>query len=162
MRIHLNNQTPPRWVSWGRLDFFSETGTEGGYWAIQSSDPFYSHKEEDLVDRECPWKISGCPVALGYYHTHSKYEGLRILKDDDAFIIHSEDFIPILTVNSLKLSEFTVFEESALGFRTHNHPISPDIPVSLWMYLFLKELPAMLATKEFPFGDEEGYRLTNK
>lgn len=150
-----------RWASTGRVLFHSETGTEGGWWAFETSDLHYRHGTDDLVDGECPWGENHCPVSLGHYHLHARYEGLRVLKDGDGIAIIDEKnpyLGAILREDSLQFSEMTVFEESVFCLWTHNHPIRPSIPVETWAFFFMNEFQAILQTDEFPFMDEEGWR----
>lgn len=157
----LNINKNGRWVSSGNLEFFSETGTEGGYWAFSSDDAYYKHFRDDLVDGNCPWG-GECHTSRGGHHTHAKHEGLYILKNGDGLSILSEDYLPtpLVREDALQFSDWTLYEEGSRGLAVHNHPIVPPIPLELWGYLFMKELPGYLITDEFPFRDEEGWRAS--
>lgn len=159
MMTYIKKNKKGRWVSGGNLEFYSETGTEGGYWAFASENVFYRHSEEDLIDGQCPWGESYCPPKDGSYHTHAKHEGLHILRDGDGLLIfdHGYNHPALVREESLEFSKFTIFEESSRGMWAHNHPIRPNIPLELWGHLFIDEYPAILITDKFPFMDQEGY-----
>src|SRR5688500_10380958 len=75
----------------GHLEFYSETGTEGGYWAFY--DTRFGHGGEPCEAKYCPMKFRELENEPGKYtldgtgkrssEFHADYEGLYTLKDGD-------------------------------------------------------------------------------
>lgn len=143
-------------VVWGVTEFWSETGTEGGYWAVMD--------------------IRG--VNLGRYPAPGSYSyyGLLLLEDGDRLTIFDRESItpahvedetdadesveerrdPILHWNGkvlwdgeIKLREHPVFKEHAHGLWIHNDLEGVDR--SEWAKLFIKPHPCRLVTRRAPW-----------
>jgi hypothetical protein len=141
------------WAASGFLEFHSETGTEGGFWAFQSDDPKYRHTLDDLVGGNCPWRgTSYCPAKESRSGEHCRYEGLHVLENGDSLGLLDPDYGHLIHFfDDLQFSKMTSYEEGVGGLATHNHPVSPAIPVEIWAHFFFKSYPGILLTKEFPF-----------
>lgn len=99
----------------GVCEFYSETGTEGGYWAF--------HENKYLS-----------PYSL---------EGLRILKDGDQLTIFSLDnHKQVVWSGTISLRQYPPFTESVFGLWIHADQEGVDREV--WAAYFLKEYPAEL------------------
>ena len=72
----------------GRLHFFSETGTEGGWYAWQ--DDAYIHRFGEPCF-SVGAMAQTCPVADGSSDEHWGYEGLRMLHDGDYLVVYDRD-----------------------------------------------------------------------
>lgn len=82
----------------GTCVFFSETGTEGGYWAFQDSQ-----------------------------HPDS-YDGLHILKKGDQLIIYDKDDPQrVAWKGTVSLIPRTSLEENVFGWRIHSRPQNADL-----------------------------------
>ena len=103
--------------------FYSETGTEGGYWAFQD---------------ECFIKPAGpypCPQF--------DYKGLHILKNDDLLTIYNiNDPEKIVWEGIISLKLFGLFTERANGYWIHAD--QDGIDRETWAEWFFKEYPAKL------------------
>jgi hypothetical protein len=103
----------------GFVHFFSETGTEGGYWAFQ---------DESHID------------------THSgqwSHEGLRILEDGDQIAIYEKgDPTRIAWKGVIKLIPYGVFTQHVYGFWIHADVAGQNR--ENWASYFFEEYPAEL------------------
>lgn len=140
----------------GNTEFFSETGTEGGYWAIH--DRRGMHDASQLIDGRCPWGpehetrftdgTSFCPAMREPTRDdpnpkHATYYGLFTLQTGDRVIIYDEvDPTKIVFEGKISLEPLPLFTEHAHGLWIHNDQKGQDREA--WAELFLKELPAVL------------------
>lgn len=125
----------------GRTEFHSETGTEGGYWAVIANDSI--HGPEALVDGKCPWNSQGlCPVETGQYHEHGRYEGLHLLQDGDHLVVYRSDGETVMWEGDIELIQHPLFSEDAHGFWIHADQAGE--PRDVWSQLFFLELPCRL------------------
>ncbi len=108
----------------GLLNFFTETGTEGGFWAFQDS----RH-------------IS--PPTPEFPRGQGSYKGLHILKNGDRLTIYSKDN-PQEAVweGVISLRYYPVFIEEASGFWIHSDQEGVDRET--WARWFFDEYPAKL------------------
>ena len=98
--------------------FFSETGTEGGYWAFQDSAYIKSPEE---------WS----------------YDGLHVLKNGDRLTIFSpDDSGRVVWSGVIALQLFPLFSESASGLWIHANQQGADR--AKWAEYFFKQYPAEL------------------
>jgi hypothetical protein len=93
----------------GTLHLYSETGTEGGYWAIQDENFIFPPTEE--------WP-----------HEHWSYDGLHSLKDDDCLKIFNPDGT-IYWEGAISLKRYPVFTESV-----PIHDESANVDLGLWIH----------------------------
>jgi len=85
----------------GLLDFFFETGTEGGFWAFQDS-RYISPPTQEFPEGQ--WS----------------YEGLHILKDGDFLTIYSKDNpTEIVWSGVISLRNYPLFTEAVFGLWIH-------------------------------------------
>ena len=108
----------------GTLHLWSETGTEGGYWALQD--------ERHIV--------SGCSCPMGYPpnqpHSHWSYDGLIVLKDGDYLKIFAPDG-SVYWEGPISLKPYPVFTEDANSFWIHADQNGLDR--TFWALPFFKE-----------------------
>ncbi len=109
----------------GKLDFYTETGTEGGYWAFQD--------EKFITPNE---NIPG-----GYSWS---YDGLHILQNGDFLKIINPDG-SIYWEGTIKLKKHSPFTENAFGFWIHSD--QKGISREKWALPFFKGYNGIL-TKE--------------
>ena len=83
----------------GTLHLYSETGTEGGYWAIQ---------DEKFID----------PPTDAWPHEHWDYDGLHPLEDGDHLKILAPDG-SIYWEGYVRLKQHSVFTEEVFGLWIH-------------------------------------------
>lgn len=131
-------------VIWGLTHFHTETGTEGGYWAVQ-----------DIrgIDQARP----GQPGSWSYY-------GLLRLRDGDRLTIFEPDGLPlqgdkpygqpnwedsVIWQGEIRLREFPPFTEDALGYWIHAE--QEGVPRDQWARWFIRELPCRLETSRPPW-----------
>lgn len=148
----------------GTLLFHSETGTEGGYWAVQ--DGRGVHYESDLVDGHCPWGeesnyrlpdgeiVRVCPANprawFGDYQpetlAHASYYGLWIIRPGDRLIVtDKDDMTRTLYDDVVRLESQDPYGETsadAFGLAIHSTPVGQD--VNAWARLFFEEHPCVL------------------
>ncbi len=120
----------------GTLEFHSETGTEGGYWAFQEN------KFKHGPVKKCPWDPEECPVIQGFSEEHYSYEGLHLLKDGDMLIVYEKDRTSILWSGEVALDEKPVFTVDVDGVWVHSLPKNVDS--QKWAQWFFKNYPADL------------------
>lgn len=108
----------------GVCHFWSETGTEGGYWAFQDK------KHIHLPDKDNP--------SLRW-----DYEGLWVLVDGDHLIIYDKNNpSQVVWEGEVKLRNHPLFTESAGGMWIHSDQEGVDR--TTWARWFHKEYPAKL------------------
>jgi len=83
----------------GKLNLHSETGTEGGFWALQ---------DERFIE----------PPTEDWPHERWSYDGLQILKDDDHLKIFAPDG-SVYWEGLISLKQHELFTEDAFGFWIH-------------------------------------------
>lgn len=105
----------------GILHFYSETGTEGGFFAVQD--------EKYISD-------------LGKVTEQWKYEGLHLLKDSDYLRIFDYDRQTELWSGTINLERFPPFTESIFGMWMHS--IQKDVNREEWARYFFEAYPAQL------------------
>lgn len=109
----------------GVLELFWETGTEGGYWALQ---------DERFISNRGTEKES------------YSFEGLRILRDGDVLTIFSrEDKAKVVWEGVISLQQRSSFEENVNGFRIHAN--QKGIEREKWAEWFFDKYPAKLVTR---------------
>ena len=105
----------------GVCHLWSETGTEGGYWALQDS------KFIKKVDDKEKWS----------------YDGLHVLKDGDWLTIFNKENPKLVAwAGIISLKPRTSFETNVRGWRVHSTPINCD--QEKWAEYFFEEYPAEL------------------
>ena len=106
----------------GVLHFWSETGTEGGYWAFQ---------DEQFIS----------PPTKDWPHERWSYDGLHVLKNGDKLTIYSkENKTKIVWAGAIKLKEYRLFTESASGMWIHAD--QEGIERKIWAGWFFEQYPA--------------------
>lgn len=102
----------------GVLELFSETGTEGGFWAFQ---------DEAFIKDNDHWDIAG----------------LHILEDGDQLTIFDKDNPEkILWEGVIKLKRFPVFTEHVFGLWIHSD--QEGVRREIWGIYFMENYPAEL------------------
>lgn len=150
----------------GTLQFHSETGTEGGYWAFQ--DGRGVHYAEDLVDDKCPWgedypmQLDGeteityaCPANPRYWRgsdcppermAHATYYGLVMLDSGDHLTVYDKnDMTHVIFDGPVRLEQqdpYAPTSDSAGGLAIHSTPVGQD--TDAWAEMFFNEHPAVL------------------
>ena len=114
----------------GILHLFSETGTEGGYWAFQ---------DDRFITAD-----------------HWSYDGLHILVDGDELRIFSkEDPREVVWSGKISLQQFPLFTENAYGFWIHADQVGIDRPT--WSRWFFEQNPAeLIPVNQNPLWPVEG------
>lgn len=108
----------------GFLLFWSETGTEGGYWAFQDKRYIFSSTKD--------WP-----------HERWSYDGLHVLEDGDTLIIYSkEDPAKVIWTGTIKLKLHQLFTEHARGMWIHAD--QEGIDRETWSKWFFDKYPAKL------------------
>lgn len=100
----------------GRLCFHSETGTEGGYWAFESSEPLLKGQ--------------------------TAYDRLHILKNGDRLKIEHPTKKAVVWDGVIDLKELNLFTEDARGMWIHAD--QKGIPRNIWSNYFFKGYSATL------------------
>ena len=90
----------------GPLFLWTETGTEGGYWALQ---------DERLIE----------PATKDWPHEHWSYDGLYVLKDGDHLKILAPDG-SVYWEGLISLKQHPVFTEDARSLWIHADQIGID------------------------------------
>ncbi|HUC94506.1 MAG TPA: hypothetical protein VMR19_00675 [Candidatus Saccharimonadales bacterium] len=104
----------------GFLEFYTETGTEGAYWAFQ---------DERFINEK-----------------NSSYEGLRILRNGDELTIYDkEEPERVIWKGVISLTSFTCFKESVFNLWIHNDQVGTER--EMWAKWFIDGNPAELTTK---------------
>lgn len=147
----------------GVTTFFSETGTEGGYWAVQDEKHIHPNTTR-FVCTKChmywdknrspdePTFKGWCPVGQHDFKLANPenwdYEGLHILKDGDHLTIFQKDEVLIRWKGVVHLEEMP-FEFGIFGWRTHSRELHTQDEI--WAELFHTGYPSILEPKdEFP------------
>lgn len=104
----------------GFLEFYTETGTEGAYWAFQN-ERFINEKN---------WS----------------YEGLHILRNGDELTIYDKDEPErVIWKGIISLTSPTCFKESVFNLWIHNDQVGTERET--WAKWFIDGNPAELTTK---------------
>lgn len=108
----------------GELFLWSETGTEGGYWAFRDKRYIF-------------------PPTKDWPHERWSYDGLHVLEDGDILTIYSkEDPAKVIWTGTIKLKPHQLFTEHASGMWIHAD--QEDIDRESWAEWFLEGYPASL------------------
>ena len=107
----------------GILHFWSETGTEGGYWALQ---------DQKFI----------LPPTKDWPHERWSYDGLHVLEDGNLLTIFSKDHGGVVWSGIIKLKTYQVFTESSHGMWIHSD--QEGIKREEWSKWFFEEYPAKL------------------
>lgn len=142
----------------GALEFFSETGTEGGYYYFMDTGPEFAHRYDqpcwDADNASCPTRMT-YDAGSGPKYTgkrvsdwHFKYEGLRGLKNGDHLKIYENESGPILWEGTVDLRDVDSWgpDGGTSGLRVHQK--ANNVDEVEWLEWFLKGLPAELTAKE--------------
>jgi hypothetical protein len=141
----------------GVLEFFSETGTEGGYYQFMDTSPEFAHSYEqpcwDSNDSMCPTRMtytSGGPEYVGKRISdwHYRYEGLRSLKNGDHLKIWSKDKTEVVWEGEVELRRVDSWgpDGGTAGLRVHQKAVNMD--EKKWLRWFVESLPAELTAAE--------------
>ena len=160
----------------GILHLWSETGTEGGHWALQD-ERFITKNTTRFSCKRCGayWDkgtqpdgpavddltgekknlLGGSYCAPG---THDfqlicpedwSYEGLHVLKDGDKLTIYSKDDpSAVVWSGKIRLRQYPLFTNSARGLWIHADQVG--IPRKKWAEWFFKGYPAKLLPASKP------------
>lgn len=159
----------------GVCTFYSETGTEGGYWAFQDEKfmgipnntencakcgYFREFIEKSLDQGKAPildyqgCKLGGHEWKLAYPDGVWSYEGLHILEDDDKMIIFDKgNPEKIVWKGTISLKQLGLFTDDAFGMWIHSDQIG--IEREVWARWFMEEYPAKLEKKKKEKGGEQ-------
>ena len=108
----------------GVLYFYSETGTEGGYWAFQ---------DEEFI----------FPPKPGFSDVQWSYDGMHILKNGDYLKVFSKtNSRKIVWEGIINLIELPLFKESVFNLWIHSD--QTGIERERWARWFTEEYPAEL------------------
>lgn len=114
--------------------FFSETGTEGGFWAFQ--DERFMKPAKDNQQEQ--WS----------------YDGLHVLKTGDGLRIFSPDNKDkVVWEGKISLKEYDSFKEDAGGLWIHSD--QEGIDRNEWFEFFKREYPAELTTRKLQETGQE-------
>lgn len=162
----------------GTLTFFTETGTEGGFWALQDEnymgykipDQCYSGQEvsnTDLTRTGRVWEVLlRDSITVEWYDGIEEgsyvkredllikqwfYEGLHILADGDQLIIYDLDE-PEKSVweGIIQLVHFPLFTEAVFGWWIHSE--QQGVSRKSWANWFMDGYPARLTPSVFTQG----------
>lgn len=120
----------------GVCEFYSETGTEGGYWAVQNTDFIHG------PTTQCPWEEKNCPVILGISTEHYSFHGLHRLKNGDMLTVYDSNRTHIIWSGEVSLIQARPFTQSVNGVWVHSLPQS--VEVEQWAQWFFANAPADL------------------
>lgn len=107
----------------GFLEFYSETGTEGGFWAFQ---------DERFI----------FPPNDTFRHEQYSYEGLHVLENGDRLTIYSPDAKEVVWEGEISLKPYHIFTEDAFGVWIHADQEGVDRKT--WAKWFFESYPAKL------------------
>lgn len=142
----------------GILEFFSETGTEGGWYQFMDTSPEFAHNYEqpcwDADESSCPTRtIYGAENGPEYAGKrasdwHWKYEGLRSLNNGDRLKIWSKDKTEVVWEGEVDLRSVDSWgpDGGTLGLRVHQK--SANVDEEQWLRWFAAGLPAELTPAE--------------
>lgn len=143
----------------GVLEFFSETGTEGGWYSFMDLSPEFAHNYE----QPC-WddpRVGDCPTRMTYKggvspnyvdkrvsDWHYRYEGLRSLKNGDHLKIWSKDKTEVVWDGEIDLRSVNSWgaDGGTLGLRVHQK--ANNVDEEQWLRWFVDSLPAELTPAE--------------
>ena len=129
----------------GYLEFYAETGTEGGHWAFRDENG--THTSVDLVDGKCPFGAKNCPVVLGTYFEHTTHESLYILRDGDKLTVFEGAKSDIVAWSGvIELIHHPAFTEEVFGWWIHAD--QAGTPRKTWASMFFDGCPATLIRDE--------------
>ncbi len=159
----------------GFLELFSETGTEGGYWAFQD-ERFITPNNHLYVCRNCHklWdknrnqngppdtSAAGCQPKEHEFvlnpESFYSYEGLVYLQNGDQLTIFDKgDGKTVVWSGTISLKEYGVFKEDAFGFWIHAD--QNGVPRETWARWFFQSYPAELVPSE---SNELGMKLLSR
>ena len=136
----------------GVLFLYSETGTEGGYWAFQDSCYIQKNvprgycKKCGFYMREQNGLLIKKKSANGKHKEEIgdawDYEGLHILENGDNLTIYHPDNHKEVWSGIINLKQYTLFTEQASGMWIHADQIG--IERDVWAEYFLKKYSAKL------------------
>jgi hypothetical protein len=134
----------------GRLEFHSETGTEGGYWAV--FDTRFSHRQGEPC-------FTGARNCWAYHPAnpsgeHAGYEGLLVLRNGDELTIYEPDGEAVEWAGVIDLIQHPLFTEDANGMWIHAD--QRGVARSRWAEWFFDERPCALRR---PPASREGGEL---
>lgn len=108
----------------GVLHLWSETGTEGGYWAFQ---------DERFIE----------PPTDDYPYAKWSYDGLHVLENGDELTIYHPETNKVVWQGQIDLQQHPLFTEyTTEGFWIHAD--QKNISREDWSKFFLREYPARL------------------
>lgn len=111
---------------WGVTHFDSETGTEGGYWAVRD--------------------IRSIDIVTGKWWP---YCSVLRLQDGDELTIVEDDLKSIIWTGTVSLRQYRAFTEDAEGMWIHADQIGVDR--KKWARFFFDKLPCRLITRRAPW-----------
>lgn len=129
----------------GKLLFHSETGTEGGHWAVQDDAHVHGITGLDEGGR-CPWGEQWCPVQRGDWHEHARYEGMHFLRDGDRLTVFDHDGKTVKWQGEVELIRHRPFTEDARGVWINSD--QAGTPRLDWADMFFAEMPCELERDE--------------
>lgn len=136
--------TPQGAVIWGLTHFHSETGTEGGYWAVQDIRGI----DQTRLGRPGSWSYYGLlRLQDGDRLTIFQPEGLPLQGDKPYARLNWEDWV--LWQGEIRLRTFPPFTEDALGYWIHAE--QEGVPREQWARWFIREHPCRLETTRAPW-----------
>lgn len=158
----------------GVLHLWSETGTEGGYWAFQD-ERFISKNTTRFACAKCHiyWDKSSHPDgpsadALGEARfctpgAHDfrpvsdeswSYEGLHVLAPGDELTVYAKDGVAIVWEGVIRLKQHDLFTEHAGGMWIHAD--QEGIDRDTWAKWFFEGHPAKVIRAKRPDRDGKG------
>lgn len=143
----------------GTLLFDSETGTEGGWYAVQ--DDQFIHGEVEM----CPWGQltpftdgrRACPGMRSYWEgteeppevlAHASYEGLLRLENGDHLRIFDKDGTTVRWEGDINLERLPLFTHDVMGLWVNQRQQGVD--EDTWATMFFEELPCELERDSNP------------
>lgn len=144
---------PQKAVIWGVTTFHSETGTEGGYWAVQGGRGI----DVDRFGEAGNWSYNGLLAPKSGDHlTIYDPESVRLPENADEVRPGPQWEGTVRWEGEIRLRTYPPFTEAALGFWIHHD--QEGVPREEWARLFFTEHPCKLVTSRTPW--EVGrYRL---
>ncbi len=156
----------------GVLFLYSETGTEGGFWAFQDSCFIYQNKTRYSC-KKCHlyWDKDKDPLRHPVFEKQTSdnwpdfcssddhqfelvsqeswsYEGLHCIKDGDHLTIYLPDTKNEVWSGVIQLKQHNLFTEDARGFWIHADQVG--IERDVWAKYFFNEYPAKLVLSKQP------------
>jgi len=133
----------------GFLQFWSETGTEGGYWTFFDKRHAFTKIPQGHC-QTCGLFVRGTPRPCSNRQPHREearpiiwnHVGIHILKNDDFLTIYAKDEKNIVWEGIVELISYPLFTQNASGLWIHADQTGVDRDI--WAKWFFDEHPVTI------------------